>query len=179
MSCRLRTLGYLTSLIFSIVLSPLQAAEQKVPDYSQLSAVTAATSQRYLQAYFAKDWNTLETLLADTASFADPTATQLFGAETKTGKTVIMQAFREHYAPISFQFTQDSSMFAIDHAIFVGKLSWTYQLPKQKLVVEKMPMVVVLQMVDGRVVSHRDYADYRPYFSAVEASNPRLKQAKE
>ena len=70
-------------------------------------------------------------------------------------------------------------MFAIDHAIFVGKLSWTYQLPKQKLVVEKMPMVVVLQMVDGRVVSHRDYADYRPYFTAVEASRPRLKQAKE
>ena len=179
MSCLQKPLRCLASLFLSIFLTLPAGAAQKAPDYNQLSAVTADISQRYLQAYFAKDWNTLETLLADSASFADPTATQLFGAETKTGKTVIMQAFREHYAPISFQFIQDSRMFAIDHAIFVGKLSWTYQLPKQKLVVEKMPMVVVLQMVDGRVVSHRDYADYRPYFTAVEASRPRLKQAKE
>jgi ketosteroid isomerase-like protein len=178
MSCRQKTLRCVASLILAIFFTLPAGAAQKAPDYNQLSAVTAETGQRYLQAYFAKDWNTLETLLADTASFADPTATQLFGAETKTGKTAIMAAFRTHYAPISFQFSQESSMFAIDHAIFVGQLSWTYQQAQQKLVVEKMPIVVVLQMADGRVVSHRDYADYRPYFAAEAASRLSEKPAR-
>ena len=69
-------------------------------------------------------------------------------------------------------------MVAIDHAIFVGQLSWTYQQEQQKLVVEKMPIVVVLQMADGRVVSHRDYADYRPYFAAEAASRLSEKSAR-
>lgn len=179
MSCRQKSLRCVASLFLAIFLTLPAGAAQKAPDYNQLSAVTAENSQRYLQAYFAKDWNTLESLLADNASFADPTATQLFGSETKNGKAAIMTAFRTHYAPISFQFSQDSSMLAIDHAIFVGRLSWTYQQGQQKLVVEKMPMVVVLQMVDGRVVSHRDYADYRPYFAAEAASRRSEKPTKD
>lgn len=170
----IKTLCFGLSLLSMMSMQTLHAASPAQPDvlkqsYAQAAQITAEVGQRYLQAYFHKDWQQLEPLLAEHASFADPTATQLFGAADKIGKAAIMQAFRDNYAPISFQFQQESQMEAIDHAIFFGKLSWTYQLKQGQLVVDKMPMMVVLQIQDGKVISHRDYADYRPYFAAEAA----------
>jgi ketosteroid isomerase-like protein len=149
------------------------------PDYAQMAKSSADVGATYLAAYFQKDWATLEQLLAENATFSDPTASRLFGAAGKTGKVAIMQAFRDHYAAISFNFHQERSWVAIDHVVFTGQLSWTYQLQKGQLKVEKMPLMVVLHVVDGQVVSHQDYADYRPYFAAEAAHHRTEKPAGE
>ncbi|MDZ7869322.1 MAG: nuclear transport factor 2 family protein [Rheinheimera sp.] len=169
----------LSLLMSSLVGAAFAAQPKPTPDYAQMAKQSADVGATYLTAYFQKDWATLDKLLAENATFADPTATRLFGAAGKTGKAVIMQAFRENYAPISFDFQQERSWGAIDHVVFTGQLSWTYQLQKGQLVVEKMPMMVVLQIVDGQVVSHLDYADYRPYFAAEAAHRRTEKPAGE
>lgn len=166
----------LTCALVTSILStgPAQAAEPPPANFADLSQINESIGKRYFTAYINKDWDTLEPLLAENGSFEDPTATLVFGAVAQSGRAAMLKNFRENYGAISMRFDLKREMFAADHALFEGELNWTYQLPKRQIVTEKMPMVILLKIENGVIVSHRDFADYRPFIEADQHSRNAL-----
>ncbi len=137
--------------------------------YLTTSDRTQKVAQKYFEAYLARDWNTVETLVADDVSFGDPTAVQLFGPNTHMGKAAAMKYFRENYAALTeMKATVTRAIFASHYAIFESTLDWSVKLRNGKeLRTPAMPFVVIVTVRDGKVVEHRDYADYRGFIEAA------------
>lgn len=153
------------------VLVAILPAAASAQDYSATSAVTRDVASDYLQAYIARDWDRLETLLGDEASFEDPTAKLVFGGGIRQGKPAMMTMFREGYSSITdMRFDEQLRFAAGNIAVFEGVLTWTALHQGGVPVTAEMPFVVILEVEDGKVVSHRDHADYAPYLEARAAA---------
>lgn len=149
----------------------IPAAAQDTPDYAQVSAETAPVTDAYVAAYTGRDWDVLEGLLAEDARFTDTTATLLFGPILSEGRESIMQRFRVGYAGIThMEFTYGTRIVAGENGIYEGALHWGFDLGNGTIVDSVTPMVIVLTVVDGKVTEHRDYLDYAPFLTAMQAA---------
>lgn len=140
--------------------------------YLATSDQTRQVAQKYFDAYLARDWNAVETLVSDDVSFGDPTAVQLFGPNAHVGKAAAIKSFRETYAGLThMKATVSRTMFASHYAIFESTLDWSVKLKGGKeLRTPAMPFVVIVTVRDGKVVEHRDYADYRGFVEAIAST---------
>lgn len=144
-----------------------------VAQYLRAGAATASVADAYFQAYVAMDWDRLETLLGDEATVRDPTSDKLFGASESVGKATVMANFRKTYARLSnMSFDKSRVIHSGDFALYEGALNWTIDMGDGRHVTTKTPMVVVLEVRNGKVVHHRDYVDYAPFIAAEKASRP-------
>jgi len=149
---------------------PAMAGEDgaKEPEYAQVSAATAPVADAYFAAYIDRDWDSLEPLLADDADFLDPTGTLVFGPVGAEGKPAMMKTFREGYSGITEEhFTPMRVIHSGDQALYEGMLDWSVRLADGKVVSSKTPFVTILGVKDGKVITHRDYADYGPFLAAL------------
>lgn len=147
----------------SLLLAGVASAKQGYTDHT---ATTQAVADRYAQAYFDKDWETLETLADDSIHFSDPTAVPVFGEPPpRSGKAVLMQSFRRDYAALRMRFDSLRSMYSGEYAFYEGTLAWDLSLPGREIH-SKVPMIVMLRVVDGKVAAHTDFVDYRPFIEA-------------
>jgi limonene-1,2-epoxide hydrolase len=155
-------------LALALAVQPLTVQAQSTPDFAAASAATRGTAEAYFAAYIARDWDKLETLLAEGGGFSDPTATPVFGKVEVTGKLATLKFFRENYAAIkAMHFNKVRTFFSGSHAVFEGTLDWTLVLQGGKEVVTVgMLLVTILRLDSGRVLEHRDFADYQPFVSA-------------
>jgi ketosteroid isomerase-like protein len=162
----------LCCLILSVALHATQVWAQQTPSFSQVGAKTQTVAEPYFKAYIARDWKRLEPLLADNGGFSDPTAAFVFGSVKFEGKAATLKNFREGYAAIShMEFHQMRAFVSGEHAIYEGTLDWTLELKGGKQAVTRgMPFISVLRVVDGRVMEHRDFADYTPFLAAMRAA---------
>ena len=153
-----------------------QAAKPWVSAYQRFSTETAAVADPYFNAYIAMDWAKVEALAADNISVRDPTAARLFGAAGAEGKATVMHNFRTTYAGLKgMRFETTRTIHSGDLAIYEGALEWTLDMRDGRDVTSVTPMVIVLEVSDGKVVSHRDYVDYAPFVEAERASRPARK----
>jgi ketosteroid isomerase-like protein len=140
-----------------------------------LSAITEATriaADAYFKAYFGKDWKTIEGLAGEEIRFSDPTAAIPFGpSPEKAGKKVVLAAFEEGLTPLDLDFQPMRAVYSGEYAIYEGSLTWTSHL-KRRNITSTVPLVTILRVVNGKIVEHRDYADYQPFFDAERASRP-------
>lgn len=153
--------GLLILLVSGLAWSDQQSnSESQGPDLAE----------RYFAAYIALDWDVLAPMLAEQGSFADLTAEPVFGEVKADGKAAMMKNFREGYAGIShMQFNRTRAFTSGGVAVFEGTLDWDYTLESGKVVVTReMPFVTILKLVDGKVIEHRDYADYQPFIDAYK-----------
>ncbi|WP_427969256.1 nuclear transport factor 2 family protein [Altererythrobacter sp.] len=146
-----------------------QAAEGRPGEtYLDAGKATASVADAYFADYIALDWDGLEPLLAEDASFADPTAELLFGNPPTEGRAAIMEKFRKGYASISqMSFAQDRAIHSGNMALYEGTLSWTLNFADGNVVSTSMPFVAMIRVEDGKVVSHRDYGDYANFIEAM------------
>lgn len=152
------------------------ASAAKPPSYAAVSAATIPVADAYFTAYIGNDWDALEPLLAETASFQDPTATRLFGKVLSEGRTAMMERFRVGYAGIShMEFVKNRSLISDQTAIYEGALHWGTDLGDGTIVDSVTPMVIVLTVVDGKIVRHIDYVDYSPFVAAVRKARSAAK----
>lgn len=157
------------ALSFALVAAPLAAQER--PRFDDVSAATAPVGEAYFAAYIARDWDALEPLLADAASFRDPTAELVFGGALADGKPAMMALFHEGYAGITqMEFRPARTLHSGNYTIFEGELDWAVDMGDGTAVASVMPIVTILRIEDGLVVSHRDYADYAPFIAAARAA---------
>lgn len=149
--------------------APLIAQEQQ--NFGEASAASESVGQAYFDAYIARDWDSLEPLLAGTGSFHDATAELVFGGAEAQGKAAMMTLFREGYAGIRRMELRPLRTFHSGHyAIFEGELDWTLQLDGGGEVSSVMPFITILRIENGLIVSHRDFADYAPFLTALRAT---------
>lgn len=161
------------ALLLPLIFHPASAAEPQ--PYAAQSEATQAVAEPYFKAYVALDWDRVESLLADQASFNDPTAAPLFGGLDHQGKAAVMKGFREGYASIiSMHFTPRQVFHSGPYAVFAGDLDWSMRLPDGPVVRTVMPFVTTLRVEAGKVVQHQDLADYRPYLAAVRRAKPAM-----
>jgi hypothetical protein len=158
------------ALGLSLLATPVWA--QRGPPLSQVSAETRTVADPYFSAYIARDWDRLEPYVAEAGGFSDPTAALVFGTVEFKGKAATLKNFREGYAAIKhMEFHQMRAFFSGEHAIYEGTLDWTLELSGGKQAVTKgMPFITVLRVVQGRVLEHRDFADYTPFLAAMQAA---------
>ena len=152
--------------------SPLAAATEGPPRprYADQRVETIKVADAYFSAYIARDWDSLEPLLADDASFADPTAELIFGNSPTEGKQAIVTKFRQGYASISeMSFLQDRAVYGGNMALYEGTLSWTLNFRDGNVLKSEMPYVAIIRVEDGKVASHRDYGDYTSFVAGVRA----------
>lgn len=158
--------------LFALAVATTQVWAQTGPSVTQIGTETLSVAEPYFKAYIARDWDRLELLLAGNGGFADPTATLVFGPVKHEGKAATLKNFRENYATIShMEFHRTRTLVFGEHAIYEGTLDWTLQLKGGKTAVTRgMPFITILRVVEGRVLEHRDFADYTPFLAAMRAS---------
>lgn len=150
----------------SFAATPTFAADQK---YSEATRTTQQIGEKYFAAYIARDWDTIDPLLADNASFRDGTAELVFGGVIQTGKPAVIKLFRDGYASIDYmRFQKLRSYFAGNYAIFEGSLDWALKLDDGRVIKSVMPFSTILRIEKGKIVEHRDYADYAPFIASMK-----------
>lgn len=169
----LRNVLLISSLLCSFLSSATYAQEK--PSYQHVSTLTQSVAEKYFKAYIALDWDTVERLLAENGSFEDPTAQLVFGQVKHDTKEATMNNFRNGYAGIThMQFNPSRTFFSGQYAIFEGTLDWSLKLSKDQLAETKaMPFVTILKVDNNKVVEHKDFADYAPFFAAINRSTPK------
>lgn len=168
MKRRLAVFSLCVTLGFALM--PTPAFAQKV-GYTQQSAATATVADAYIDAYIAMDWNRIEPLLADNATFHDPTAEVLFGSKQKEGKPAIMTAFRQGYATVTkMTLHRTRAIHAGNYGIVEGELEWAVKFPGDRLVQSRGPFIIIVRVEGGKVVEHRDYVDYAQFIKDERAS---------
>lgn len=134
------------------------------PSYRDTSARTKEVGDRYFAAYIAKDWATVGELLAEHGSFADRTAELVFGSTMQQGRAATLAFFKKGYAGVRMRYRPTRAIHTGHYAVYEGSLDWTLALGDgRRVTTEGMPFVAVLRVEAGRVVEHRDYADYHPF----------------
>lgn len=136
--------------------------------YAALTATSRDVAARYFEAYINRRWDQLEPLLADTATFRDPTAAHVFGSQQHQGKPAVMRLFREGYSSItSMEFRPLRVFSAGEYTVLSGDLSWTVKLADGRLVSTVMPISTSVRVEGGLITEHVDMADYQPYLDAM------------
>lgn len=144
-------------------------AQQDPPDFAEVTAATSPVADAYFRAYIALDWDALEPLLGENASFKDPTAEHVFGGKLFEGKDVVAAHFRQGYANVSqMSFAPLRVLHAGNYGIYEGELTWKLRLRVGGELQTTMPFTCILRVEDGKVVEHRDYGDYTPFIAALE-----------
>lgn len=169
---RLLAILVLCSALFSSPLRAAEATESTAVKFPRLTAATKLVADRYIKAYFDKDWDALAELAGESIRFNDPTAKLIFGnAPASEGKAAVMNSFRTGYAALEMRFSSLRDMYSGEHAFYEGTLEWDMHLPGRD-VHSQVPMIVILNVVDGKVIAHTDFVDYQPFIDAEMASRP-------
>ena len=151
-------------LLAAGMLAAGDAPAQPTPTYRETSARTKEVGERYFAAYIAKDWATVGELLAENGSFADRTAELVFGSTLQQGRAATLAFFGKGYEGVQMRYRPTRAIHTGHHAVYEGSLDWTLRLGDGRTITtEAMPFVVILRVEAGRVVEHRDYADYHPF----------------
>ena len=154
-----RLMFFILLLFSNIIIS----AQEKL-SYEDLSKTSKEIGEKYFASYLAMDWDKIETMLADNATFTDPTAETVFGGGLRDGKEAMMKSFREGYASIEeLKFIKSRTIFSGNYAIFEGDLDWTVRVGNGKKVSTVMPIITMLKIENRKVTEHRDFADYHPF----------------
>lgn len=172
MSRVLAAFGIGIFLSFAALATPAGAASAM--DYLKQGEDTAKVADAYIDAYIALDWDRLEPMVADNATFQDRTAEMLFTSLQKSGKAEIMKGFRENYAGLTKMiFHKTRTLHSGNYAIYEGDLEWGVKYPAGRIVESTTPFIVILKVEDGKVVEHRDWVDYGPFLQAELATRPK------
>ncbi|WP_243919015.1 nuclear transport factor 2 family protein [Novosphingobium beihaiensis] len=161
----------LTAAITAFAIAAAQPAWAETPPrYDQVTQASTPVADAYFAAYIARDWDKLETLLDDEASFQDESAELVFGGLRSQGKAAMMKRFREGYASLTHMSFKPQRTFHAGHiAIYEGDLDWGLDIGDGVVVESETPMVVILRVEDGKIVRHRDNVDYAPFLARLRA----------
>jgi len=161
----------LLALLLPLLLSLIIIAEEPTPPgkvYLALSATTERVASAYVDAYFRMDFDTMEQLSGPETSFDDPTADTLFGGAPVPGRAAVFGHLRTTFAGITqISFLPSRRYFSGEHGVFEGEVTWGFRPSPgaSEKITSGMPLIVIVQVKDGLVVSHRDYGDYRVFLA--------------
>jgi len=143
-------------------------------DYRPLVPQAPATDEQltqgrtYVQTYVARDFEALARLQSEDCTFQDPTAALLGGGQAHQGPAAIRANFERAFAGCQKFEYEPTFEFAFGrYAVFAGQCR--YAFPGRALGIQaesakfELPLIVILEFEDGRIASHKDYADYATF----------------
>ena len=143
-------------------------------DYSPLVPQAPASDavlkqgRDYVKTYVARDFEALAKLQTEDCTFQDPTAVMLGAGREQRGPEAIRANFERAFTGCQKFEYEPTFEFAFGrYAVFAG--TCRYAFPGRALGVQvesaefELPLIVVLETKDGRVASHKDYADYAAF----------------
>lgn len=164
-------------LVLVAVLTAVTVSAQEKSPFKATTDITQDIATRYFDNYMAMDWDRLEPMLHADATFEDPTATLLFGDKKPRGKENVMKNFRMGYESLTgMRAKLARTFFSGDTGIFELDLTFGFRNRQNGITTITMPLVVVIAVKDGKVVSHRDYGDYREYLKQMKAAQEKASQ---
>ncbi len=167
-------------ILFCFSVTALQYAQNKTP-LKDSTVVTTAISEQYIQWYLNLNFDALGTLMHQDFSFEDPTAAMLFGWNKPEGKENALAFFKTNYASIT-EMKADiiRKIISGNHAIYEMQLHFKfYQNEDKDLISISMPLITILAIKDGKVIEHKDYANYNDYIEQYRAQVKELNKSKE
>ena len=164
-------------LVAILLLANLAASSQQNNPFKDATDVTQDISTKYFNSYMAIDWDRLGALAHNEISFEDPTAELLFGVKKPAGKDSVMKNFRDTFASITNMTPKlTRTFFSGNSGVFEMDLSFSFKNRQNGITTITMPLVVVITVKDGKVISHRDYGDYREYLKQLKAAQEKASQ---
>lgn len=156
----------------SILLTVLYLQAQ-TQTFAELREETKKHTTAYLNDYLALNFDANAKRMHEDISFHDPTTRLVFAGEKHSGKAAVMQFFKTNYASIVEMKSENMKpVFSADYGIFAFTLKWKLR-SGGKIIAIAMPLVVQLKVKDGKIIEHRDFADYS-FFNkqyAAQANN--------
>ncbi|TJY37785.1 nuclear transport factor 2 family protein [Pontimicrobium aquaticum] len=135
----------------------------------------------YMEAYGNWDFDKMKTFYDDNIRFQDPTATEAFKSAFETvGKEKVYtmfkgvyQAFENNkppYISINVDKIFSSGSFVVVNSTYQSVLPnvWYKNSNTEKIMVS-IPILTILQIKNGKIVSHKDYADYDTWNKQIQA----------
>ncbi len=168
MNSHYRKMSLLVSVIVLAFASVAIAQDQ--PSFTDLTAATEELASRYVDLYLDLNFDEMEPLLHADASFNDPTANKVFGSKLVSGKEAVLSNFREVFESITDAKLEINRSFASgDVAVFESNITWSFTVQAGKnITIRDMPLVLVITVADGLVISHRDHGDYRVFMTQYQ-----------
>lgn len=158
-------------VVLLLITSTVASSAQQGNQFKSTTDATQDISTKYFNSYIAMDWDKLEPMLHPDATFEDPTAALLFGEKRPSGKVNVMKNFRDGYESLtSMKAKLSRTFFSGSAGIFELDLTFGFRNRQNGITTINMPLVVVITVKDGKVISHRDYGDYREYLTQLKAA---------
>lgn len=154
----------LIAALAALILLPAAALSQDAaPEMSE----TEQIARTYMDAYSRVDWDAVEALMHEEIDFRDPTALgEGLGADglVHQGREDTMEALREFgaaYNPLGLNFEWDVIFESNGRVVFMGHVNATYPTDQEGQVFRwRAAQATVLELQDGQVIRHLDFADY-------------------
>ena len=143
-----------------------QVNAAKPPDFRVLTMTTEKVATEYFDHYFKMEFDAMERLADPAVSFEDPTANTVFGGAVVSGREQTYAKMRQTFAGFThLAFRPTRKYFSGEHAVMEGVIDWTFkgETAGQQISIVGMPLVIILQVREGRVLTHRDFGDYRVF----------------
>jgi len=156
-----KALTFSLFLITSLILSQgnIHAEENKA--FKEATNISKKAMNKYFAAYFDLDFKRMKKLMHDDISFDDPTARFVFGGDKIVGKNNVYNAFKKAYASIiEIKQTPIRTIYSSNVGVFEVDISYKFRDGPDKIITINMPLVIILTYQDGKIIEHRDYADY-------------------
>ncbi len=164
-------------LISILLLANIAASAQQNTQFRDTTDSTQDVSSKYFDAYMAMDWDKLAPMLHPDATFLDSTAQLLFGENRPVGKDAVIKNFREGYASLTSMKPKPlRTFYSGDTGVFEFDLTFGFRNRQNGITTITMPLVVVITVKEGKVISHRDYGDYREYVKQLKAAQEKASQ---
>ncbi len=156
--------------LFLILLSwaSLQAQNKFIPTTES----TKRVAQEYHAAYMGLEFEKMREILADSASWEDPTAQELFGLTRVVGAdSIFAQLTRAFTGVFEIKHREDDYRYSGHFAMMETLLDYSFNLGEggKRIDITDLHVIFIYEVRDGKVVSHRDYADYSTMVQQLNA----------
>ena len=143
---------------------------------SVIAQSTEETAAKYLSFYTTKQFDAIKAYYTDESIFQDATMSffdQQGKYETLKGSENISAFLKEGFASIS------EIDYQVQHEYAVGVISYSYGILKYEYVIShegqqkslkiELPLAIVLEVKNGKVIRHQDIADYNKWYEQYKA----------
>ncbi|MFI0429411.1 nuclear transport factor 2 family protein [Mariniflexile sp. HMF6888] len=166
------------TLFVLLILTPFLFYSQS--DIGSQSHKTIALS--YMEAYGDWDFDTMKTFYAENIHFEDPTGSEVFNQKFDFNgikevynffRGVFKNGFENERPPyVDFRIEKvfESGSFIIINSTFECQLpnAW-FKEPSSERILISIPFLTILQIENGKIISHTDYGGYDSYMKQIQA----------
>ncbi len=143
--------------------------------FKELTTSTKIVSERYFEQYAKLGFDSMAMDMSENYNFEDPTAKVIFNGLNIEGKDKAIANFKANYTFFNVSIPTIRRYFSGNYGIFEGTYKFSTYTPKKEVISFELPITIIIKVENGKVVEHRDFADYQAYLSQYQKEMARLR----